>query len=243
MSKASLNRDVALRIGLAARALETVSHSDLLTILSNAVGLPIGKKALTALKLSTLRKAGGQALLNVPPEKVGLALRYLRGELVAEATDEAADACLPTPQAYRDGDMPGSIRVACASDSGEELNGHFGACARFLVYQVSADDVRLTAIRPAAAPEGTEDKTAHRAGLIGDCQVLFVASIGGPAAAKVVRAGVHPIKRAETAPARDVVAGLQPVLKGAPPPWLAKVIGHAPEQRVRFDFGAESPDA
>lgn len=242
MNKASLDREVALRIGLAARALQTVSHSDLVDILSRAVGLPMRKKTLAALKLSTLCKAGGEALLAVPPENVGLALRYLRGELAAEATDAAADAHLPALQAYRDGDMPGSIRVACASDSGEELNGHFGGCARFLVYQVSADDIRLIAIRPAAAPEGTDDKTAHRAALIGDCQVLFVASIGGPAAAKVVRAGVHPIKRTDTAPARGVVAGLQGVLKGSPPPWLAKVMGHAPEERVRFDLQAEGPD-
>lgn len=242
MSKASLNREVALRIGLAARALQTVSHSDLLDMLSKAVGLPMGKKRLAALTLGTLRQSGGEALRAVPPEKLGLALRYLRGDMAAEATDAAADACLPTLQAYRDGDMPGSIRVACASDSGEALNGHFGACARFLVYQVSADDMRLIAIRPAAAPEGTDDRTAHRAALIGDCQVLFVASIGGPAAAKVVRAGVHPIKRTETSPAREVVAGLQPVLKGAPPPWLAKVMGHAPEERVRFDYETEGPD-
>ena len=239
MRKASLNREVALRIGLAARALETVSQSDLLDILGKAVGLPMGKKALTALKLSTLRKAGGEVLLAVPPEKVGLALRYLRGEMAVQASDETVDVSLPPLQAYREGDMPGSIRVACASDSGEDLNGHFGACERFLVYQVSADDVRLIAIRPAAAPYGTDDKNAHRAALIGDCQVLFVVSIGGPAAAKVVRAGVHPIKRTGTGPAREVVAGLQPVLKGAPPPWLAKVMGQNPEQRVRFDFQAE----
>ena len=239
MKKASLNREVALRIGLAARALETVSQSELLDILSNAVGLPIGKKTLAALKLSALRKAGGETLLSVPPEKVGLALRYLRGEMAAEASDETVDVSLPTPQGYRDGDMPGSIRVACASDSGEELNGHFGGCERFLVYQVSSDDVRLIAIRPAAAPQGTDDKNGHRAALIGDCQVLFVTSIGGPAAAKVVRAGVHPIKRTETSPAREVVAGLQPVLKGTPPPWLAKVMGQNPVKRVRFDLQAE----
>jgi hypothetical protein len=33
-----------------------------------------------------------------------------------------------------------SIRIACASNRGERLDGHFGSCARFLIYQVSATD-------------------------------------------------------------------------------------------------------
>jgi nitrogen fixation protein NifX len=31
--------------------------------------------------------------------------------------------------------------------------------------------------------------------LIGDCDLLCVLSIGGPAAARVVNSGIHPIKR------------------------------------------------
>ena len=50
-------------------------------------------------------------------------------------------------------------------------------------------------------------------------------SIGGPAAAKVVRANIHPIKHATGAKARDVVADLQKVLAGTPPPWLARAMG------------------
>lgn len=232
MSEGSLNREVALRIGLAARTLGTVSPAQLLEILDSAVGLPPTKKKLTGLKLDALRRAGGETLLAVDPEHLALAHKYLRGEVTV-------DAGLPEIEAYRDGDLPDSIRVACASDAGEEMNGHFGSCARFLIYQVSADDLRLVDIRSAGEPEDVDDKNAYRAGLIGDCQVLFVVSIGGPAAAKVVRAGVHPVKKPQTGPAREVVAGLQPVLQGTPPPWLAKVMGHSPEDRIRFTSGAE----
>jgi hypothetical protein len=82
---------------------------------------------------------------------------------------------------------------------------------------------------------GAEDKNAYRAGLVSDCQVLYVASIGGPAAAKVVKADVHPIKDPEGGPARARILGLRRVLGSRPPPWLAKVMGLAPQQRVRFE--------
>ena len=44
---------------------------------------------------------------------------------------------------------------------------------------------------------------------IKDCHLVYVQSIGGPAAAKVVRAGAHPVKIAKAAPARDILAQLQ----------------------------------
>lgn len=48
-------------------------------------------------------------------------------------------------------------------------------------------------------------------------------SIGGPAAARVVNAGIHPLKRPQAGdipvlPLRE----LQQVLGGEPPPWLAR---------------------
>jgi hypothetical protein len=69
--------------------------------------------------------------------------------------------------------------------------------------------------------------------LIRDCQLVYVHSIGGPAAAKVVRAGVHPVKIPEGGPAVAALARLQATM-GAPPPWLAKVMGVTPASLERF---------
>ena len=69
---------------------------------------------------------------------------------------------------------------------------------------------------------------------IKDCQLLFIASIGGPAAAKVVRAGLHPLKKPDAGPAREEIAALQHVIGADAPPWLAKAMGQDPEQRIRF---------
>ncbi len=130
--------------------------------------------------------------------------------------------------------MPGSIRVACASNSGDNINGHFGSCARFLIYQISADEIKLVDIRvPGTVPDDA-DKNALRAQLINDSQVLYTISVGGPAAAKVVRAGLHPIKLPQGGKAVEVLERLQETLAGSPPPWLAKVMGQEPEERVRF---------
>ena len=73
--------------------------------------------------------------------------------------------------------------------------------------------------------------------MIADCQILFVASIGGPAAAQVVKAGIHPIKDPQGGNVRARLGELQDKLANAPPPWLAKAMGHAAEERVRFTSG------
>ena len=134
--------------------------------------------------------------------------------------------------------MSGTIRVACASNGGELLDGHFGSCARFLVYEVSPESVRLIEARDTAATDDADDKNVARAALIGDCQVLFIQSIGGPAAAKVVRAGVHPVKVPTAAPAIETLDKLRFALH-KPPPWLAKAMGVAAASLDPFRADAE----
>jgi hypothetical protein len=80
-----------------------------------------------------------------------------------------------------------------------------------------------------------DDKNAYRASFVKDCQILFVGSIGGPAAAKVVKAGVHPIKKPQAGPARDELESLQRVIGKDASPWLAKVMGQDPQERIRFE--------
>jgi nitrogen fixation protein NifX len=160
-------------------------------------------------------------------ESLKLAVRYLWGE-------EGIEPDLPEVKAYAEGDMPGSIRVAVGSNSADEVNGHFGSCPRFLIYQVSPEEIRLVALRSTLGADKAEDKNAYRAELISDCHVMYVQSIGGPAAAKVVRAGIYPMKLAEGGKAEEVLLQLQSVRKGHPPPWLAKIIGIPAEKRTRF---------
>lgn len=120
--------------------------------------------------------------------------------------------------------MSGTIRVACATDSGELIDGHFGSCRAFLVYQVSPSAVEFVNALSTATADEAEDRNKARAALISGCQIACFQSIGGPAAAKLVRAGAHPLKVAPNTRVDDMLARLQQALK-SPPPWLAKVMG------------------
>ena len=106
-----------------------------------------------------------------------------------------------------------------------------------LIYQVSPSEIRLVGVR-STRPPPTPRQNAARAELINDCQILGVQSIGGPAAAKVVRAGVHPVKRPIGGEARDMLAELQGRLL-APPPWLAQIMGVLAHSVASFETDME----
>lgn len=227
MSESMLSREVALRIGLAARELEDTDAARLLKVLADAVGLPPSEEGLSGLSPKQLKTAAEGEFSGQQSDALKAACAILKGEQVDVSQ-------LPEPEPYTEGEMPDSLRVACASNGGELINGHFGSCHYFLIYQVSEDELRLIDVRTATGAGAGDDKNAYRASLIEDAQVLFVASIGGPAAAKVVRAGVHPIKYPQGGGARQKLLELQSKIADAPPPWLAKAMGHAAESRVRF---------
>ena len=129
--------------------------------------------------------------------------------------------------------MTGTIRVACATDTGELIDGHFGSCRAFLVYQVSPQAVEFVNALSTAAADEEEDRNKARAALIDGCQIACFLSIGGPAAAKVVRVGAHPLKVAPNTRVDDMLAKLQLAIK-SPPPWLAKVMGVEPASLAPF---------
>ncbi len=134
-----------------------------------------------------------------------------------------------------DDQMPNSIRVAIASNNEGMLDGHFGSCVQFLIYQVSPEEIRPVDVRPTDGKEVASEKNAYLAELISDCHILYVSSIGGPAAAKVVKHYIHPIKHVDEVDVENVLSKLQGILSCMPPPWLAKVMGHSEEVRMRFE--------
>ena len=228
MDEPQLSRNMALRIGMASKALPDVTPADMLGIVGDAMGFPPTEKKMTGLSLNKLRTADSGRLFGAPKDALKNALNILKGK------DGAGNTEIPQTDAYAEGDMPQSIRVAIASNGGEDLDGHFGSCSRFLIYQVAADEQRLIDVRLTEDDIEAEDKNKFRADLVRDCQVIYIVSIGGPAAAKVVRADVHPIKMPQGGKAREVIAELAKVIAGAPPPWLAKAMGIRAEDRARI---------
>lgn len=231
MSQNALSRELALRIGLAARALPDTTIQRLMTVLTDALGLPITEEKLSTLNLKTLKTAYNGEFSEVEEPLLKKAVHALKHP----PSQEVSDSGLPTISPYSDGELPNSIRIACATNDAQNVDGHFGSCNQFMIYQVSATEARLIAIRDTTQAGLVEDdKNRFRAELIRDCQVLYLVSVGGPAAAKIVKLGIHPIKLANVMLLDDVLAELQSVLAGSPPPWLAKVMGLTEEQRVRF---------
>jgi nitrogen fixation protein NifX len=224
----TLSDEIALRIGLAARVLPDADPARVIRVLEDLVGLPPTHDKLQGLRLKDLKQGAGGELGDLDSDALKSVLAILKGETGALTTPP------PPIEPYSDGDMPDSVRVACASNGGEDLDGHFGAAKRFLVYQVSAEHIRLIDVREVDDSLGRQDKNGYRASLIADCHVLYVASIGGPAAARVVKADIHPIKDANGGSARERMQALQRVLIEQTPPWLSKAMGRPPEERVRF---------
>ncbi len=232
-----LPRELALRIALAARILPGISVPRLLEILHERLGSPLDDEKLKAITVTNLKTGLGSLDGEEDGEDIGiglanikLAVRYLWG-------DEAEDEDLPEIMPYKAGDMPESIRIAIGSNSGALINGHFGSCIRFLVYQLSRHACTLIDIRSTLEADSSDDRNLFRANLINDCHVVFVQSIGGPAAAKVIRADIYPIKVPDVTEALEQLKEFQRVFD-APPPWFAKALGYSAEASARFSHMA-----
>jgi nitrogen fixation protein NifX len=232
MSVPGLTPELALRIGLAARVLPETDSRRLMRVLVAALGVPLTEQKLGQLTTQQLRSAGDDEFAHVPLPQVKQALDFLWGKTLVEIADDR-----PALDAYAEGDMPGSIRVAVASNGAERLDGHFGTCGRFLIYQVSPEAIRLVDVRSTGAGDAGPDKNDWRAELIADCHLVYVVSIGGPAAAKVVKREIHPVKL-NGGEARAILRETQQVLAGTPPPWLAKAMGRADSSGRTLSFKA-----
>lgn len=227
------SREAALRIAHAARTLNGLDVKAFVGALADRYDLPLTETKLARITVEDLRDilAGSHAEENCA---VGVELDSLKAVIALFKGEGVEGSDFPAVEAYQDGDLPQSIRVAIAANRGENLDGHFGSCERFLIYQVSPEAMKLVEVRPALEADQEEDKNAARAALIKDCQILYLQSIGGPAAAKVVRAGVHPIKSPKGGPAREILAQLQSHLL-TPPPWLARIMGVPAASLAKFE--------
>jgi nitrogen fixation protein NifX len=243
MSQPPISDNIALRIALAARSLPDVSVPDFLAALQQILDGELNETTLSQITVTDLKIAfGGSEDLDgeedgegntIPLEDLKTATQILWGEI-----QETDSLNLPV-EPYEEGEMPGSIRVAIASNTDELLDGHFGSCSRYLIYQLSATGLKLIDVRSAASADLAEDKNAFRVNLIADCHILFVISIGGPAAAKVIKANVYPMKKLEGGPAREILADLQKAIATSLPPWLAKVLGVEAGERLKNYKAAE----
>jgi nitrogen fixation protein NifX len=132
------------------------------------------------------------------------------------------------------------MKIAFATQDQQRVDAHFGWARHLAVYDVSPDGyhfVKDFGFGEDLAEDGNEDKLAPKLEAIGDCAIVYVAAIGGSAAARVVAHKIHPVKVTGPEPILDILDKLVDVLKGTPPPWLRKALMKGQERR--FDFEDE----
>ncbi|MEO1126705.1 MAG: dinitrogenase iron-molybdenum cofactor biosynthesis protein [Cyanobacteria bacterium J06635_15] len=238
MTNQPISDEVALRIALAAQALPDVSVRDLIEALQTNLDDEITEESLSKLTVTQLKRSFGSIYEVDEGEWEGEDANNQDIAIFKEAVrilwGETGQCEHPLPiEPYEEGDMPNSIRIAVASNTAEQLDGHFGSCHRYLIYQLSADQIKLIDVRSALEADLSENKNKFRVDLIRDCPVLYVVSVGGPAAAKIIQANIYPMKIEDGGEIREILADLQRAIATSPPPWLAKILGIGADKRVK----------
>lgn len=137
------------------------------------------------------------------------------------------------------------MRIAVATQDRQRVDAHFNGARTFMFYDVGPEGhTFLEAIQfddvsdeSGVHREDGEDRLTIKINALEGASLLFCRAIGGPAAARVVRARVHPIKLPTDEAISDVIARISTMLKGNPPPWLRKAMrdGEAGDERFIDD--------
>lgn len=130
------------------------------------------------------------------------------------------------------------MKVAFATQDQQRVDAHFGWARHLAVYEIDGAGYRFVqdfGFGEDLAEDGNEDKLGPKLTAIADCAIVYVAAIGGSAAARVVASKIHPVKVNQPGPILDILDKLQEVLKGTPPPWLRKALLKGQERSLDFD--------
>lgn len=120
-----------------------------------------------------------------------------------------------------------AMKVAFASTDKIHIDEHFGQAEQFYLWDIGPETAAFAGIvqvRAETEAGHSDDKIEARAAALADCALVYVAEIGGPAAARLVAKKIHPLKSKDREPIAAIVEKLQEVLRNNPPPWLQKAM-------------------
>jgi nitrogen fixation protein NifX len=135
------------------------------------------------------------------------------------------------------------MKVAFATQDQQRVDAHFGWAKHLAIYEIDPAGYKFVQDFPFGedlAEDGNEDKLAPKLEAIRDCAIVYVAAIGGSAAARVVASKIHPIKVTQPEPILDLLDKMREVLKGTPPPWLRKAL--LKDQAKALDFSDDDEE-
>lgn len=136
------------------------------------------------------------------------------------------------------------MKVAFATENLKSVDAHFGWARHIAIYDVTPEGHRLAEVVQfdgALKEDGTEDKLGPKLAAIRECAIVYVAAIGGSAAARVVNGKVHPVKVNRPEDIEGLLERLQEVMRGTPPPWLRKAMTKG-RARAASEFEDEEPN-
>ncbi len=116
------------------------------------------------------------------------------------------------------------MKVGFATTDNILINDHFGWAKNFAVYEINQDNFRFLENRQFEEEVDELNKIDKKIDGLKDLKIIFVKSIGGTAAARVVKSGIHPVKSKPNDKIEDVMKDLRAVLSNNPPPWLKNII-------------------
>ncbi|WP_267383987.1 nitrogen fixation protein NifX [Cyanobacterium sp. uoEpiScrs1] len=135
------------------------------------------------------------------------------------------------------------MKVAFTTSNRIHINAHFGWAKEIDIYDVTTEGFSFDKTLQFSGDlkeDGNEDKINPKLEALKGCTIIYVAAIGGSAAARLIRSNVTPVKaRSESETIEELLTELVKTLKGNPPPWLRKVLKQESEP---LDFEDEDEE-
>jgi nitrogen fixation protein NifX len=132
------------------------------------------------------------------------------------------------------------MKVAFATTDGCLVDEHFGRAGRFAILEfTTAGYTQLPDLVFAEGRDRTVESTRGQGDVhdnaveqkverLRDCRLVYMTAIGGPAAARLARLGIMPIKVPERTVILDAAERLKEQIRTAPPPWLRLALHQQP---------------
>jgi len=117
--------------------------------------------------------------------------------------------------------------IAFASSDGTTIDSHFASAPAFEMYKFTGGTQGIihTTLSSEDIAE-SDDKVDGLIKMLKECAIVYCTQIGGPAAARLVQCGIHPLKVPVGALIVDELNKLNKLLLSKKlPPWLTKKVG------------------
>lgn len=116
------------------------------------------------------------------------------------------------------------MKIAFASNNGENINEHFGWSKSFYLYEVHKDSFELLeCIDSSEEPEEEKAKLTYKIDTIKDADIMYCTQIGPTASKMIQSSGIHPVRVSEGETISDAITKIQTMLQDNQPLWLVRI--------------------